>query len=166
MQTPLFATAHDLSAIVRAVATARPIQLAVGGPVSTPEIRFLENVEGLQNFTTYLVFDKGRQSVASRAVPQKNGTMKYALDQLNNPRTVVLNCGGLFDGQRLVASQIGTASMEEQSRELYELFVKEIRCKFEKIKSYYVGPEAAELLGKGTRLTPTSKSPETYDLVR
>jgi len=83
-----------------------------------------------------------------------------------NPQTVVLDSGGLVDRQRLIAGQIGTATVNKQSEEIYALFAKVVRRRFEKIKSYYVGPEAIRLFDLGTRLTPTAKSSEVYDLVR
>ena len=44
---------------------------------------------------------------------------------------------------------------------------KEIYYKyFKKIKSYYVGPDAARLLDEGCRLCPTEKSTPEYDLSR
>jgi hypothetical protein len=117
-----------------------------------------------QAFAAYLI-GKREFEPRAQAVPQRNGGTKYAVDQVENPQTIVIHCGGLT-GERLVAGQVGTASDSDESKELFELFSKLIRARFERIKSYYVGPDAAKLLDSGTRLTPTAKSPETYDLAR
>jgi RHS repeat-associated protein len=81
-------------------------------------------------------------------------------------RSLFGSCGGMLNGERLVAGQVGTATDEKESEEIFALFSKAIRSKFEKIQSYYVGPDAARLLDKGVRLTPGAKSPEAYDLAR
>lgn len=164
-QIPLFATQSDLSALVREVSCNRPLEFVVGGLFDQPTLPVLSDLENPQPFMTYLVFDKG-STVVTRAVPQHSGGQKYAVDQMENPQTVAVQCGGMLDEHRLIAGQIGTVAVGKQAEEIYELFAKAIRRKFEKIKSYYVGPEAVLLLDKGVRLTPTTKSPETYDLVR
>ncbi len=92
--------------------------------------------------------------------------MKYAIDQRENSHAIALQYGGLVDGARLIASQLGTISTDSVSAQIYSLFAETIRRQFDKIQSYYVGPEAALLLDTGVRLTPTVKSPAIYDLVR
>ena len=165
IQIPIYATQSDLSDIAREVSSVRPLQFAVAGLFDQMETTILTDLESLLPFTSYLVFGKGR-GITVRSIPQRNGAEKYAVDQIENPHTVVIQCGGLLDGQRLIAGQVGTVSTGKDSNEIYALFAKAIRRKYEKIKSYYVGPEAAQLLDKGVRLTPTAKSPETYDLIR
>jgi len=162
---PIFATQGDLVALLQEVCCVRPLDLAVMGLFDQGEPAVLTDPKGLQPFTAYLVCDKGL-GVAVRLVSQRNGGVKYAVDQLENPHTVALSCGGLVDGRRLIAGQMGTSAAGERAEEIYAILAKAIRRRFEKIKSYYVGPEAAQLLDQGLRLTPTAKSPETYDLIR
>jgi len=164
-QTSIYATQGDLLTLVREICSERPLEFVATGLFDKPEPTVLNKPEDLSPFTAYLAFDKGL-GITVRAVPQRGGAEKYAFDQLANPHTVILRCGGPIDGQRLIAGQIGTVSKEGQAAGLYSLFAKLVRRKFEKIKSYYVGPEAVRLLDQGVRLTPTEKSPETYDLVR
>lgn len=90
----------------------------------------------------------------------------YAIDQVNNPHSIALQSGGQFADRQLIAGQLGTVGDSEQSHELYALFDKLMRKRFEEIKSYCVGPEAAAMLDGGARLSVTPKSPQTYDLVR
>lgn len=90
----------------------------------------------------------------------------YAVDQVNNPQTIALQTGGRHGEYQLIAGQIGTVGNGAQSDELYAIFAKNIRKQFEKIKSFYVGPEAVSMLDAGIRLSATPKSPQAYDLVR
>jgi len=66
----------------------------------------------------------------------------------------------------LIDGQVGTISDDPHSLELFHLFRKEIRRLFTKVKEFYVGKEAGELLDKGWRLTANAKSPALYDLKR
>lgn len=162
---PIYATQRDLSALVKEVCSLRLIEFVAAGLFDQAVPTVLNDPEKLLPFTAYLVYDKGLD-ITVRPVPQRKGGVKYAVDILENPHTVDLSCGGLLEGQRLIAGQVGTITTGKPAEEIYALFAKVIRRKFEKIKSYYVGPEAVELLDNGLRLTPTAKSPETYDLVR
>lgn len=101
-----------------------------------------------------------------RPIPQRGGGLKYALDQLANPETVVLRLGGVSEEGCLLAGQVGTASANPDSVDLYRVFCTALVSQFTKMKSYYVGNEAAELLERGWRLTSSAKSPRIYDLRR
>lgn len=163
--TQLFATDNDLTILVDKVSSLRPLQFAAMGQFAsgTPVLwdRFSEAVTAPQ----VLAFDKGL-AIAARSVPQHAGSTKFAIEQLSNAKTVVIQRGGTVEGSRLLASQIGTSSNDPASEAIYALFAKEIRRGFEKVKSYYLGSEALRLLDEGVRLSPNAKSPEAYDLKR
>ncbi|MEW6079175.1 MAG: hypothetical protein AB1724_15310 [Thermodesulfobacteriota bacterium] len=163
--TPFFATENDLNSLLERVSSKRAIQIIPCGLFDAPEIKPSTEVSKLNPGSNYLVADRNL-SVEIRAVPQRKGGEKYAVDQLSNQKTVVLRPGGLVDARCLIAGQIGTTIEETTSLEIYKLFVSELRRQFIKIKSYYVGQEASSLLDKGIRLTANPKSPMTYDLVR
>ncbi|MGO9444236.1 MAG: hypothetical protein ACLPXB_05580 [Thiobacillaceae bacterium] len=131
---------------------------------SAPTI--VSDPEKLLSLRSYLAFDQGR-TIAVRPVSQRRGGVKYAVDQLVNPQTVVLDGGGMLDAERLIAGYVGTATNDDLATDIYALFAKVIRRKYEKIKSYYVGPEAVQLLDDGVRLTINGKVADTtYDLAR
>jgi hypothetical protein len=95
------------------------------------------------------------------------GGGRYAIDLLVNPKAVSMSTGGMLTDQQLIAGQIGTvATSDTDAVELYSLFARVIRKRFERVKSYYVGTEAARLLDDGVRLSATATSPQAYDLVR
>jgi hypothetical protein len=164
-QIPIFATESDIALIAGEVSRTQPLRFAVAGSVDQATVAVLDDLEHPEPFVTYLAGKEGIQ-FSVRTVPQRDGGNKYTVDQLENPGAVMIRCGGMLNDERLVAGQIGTATDEKESEEIFALFSKAIRSEFEKIRSYYVGPGAARLLDNGLRLTPSARSPETYDLAR
>jgi len=92
----------------------------------------------------------------------------YSLTQKSNPDSIVFSPGGVYRGERvLICGHIGTVSQSPASLELHKQFVKRISKSFEKIGSYYVGPEAAQLMQQGYRMVTSSIGSSTvYDLTR
>lgn len=112
---------------------------------------------------TYLIMPK-ESSLSVREVPQREGGIRYAIDQLVNPQSIVLNCGGLFEEKVLVASYIGTVNYKHESKKLYKQLFKPIKKHFRKVRGNWVGEGAYSLLLKGTRLVAISSMHEAYDL--
>ena len=163
--TPFFATHGDLVTIAREVMEVRPVDFVPGGLFTGPMLAAHPDIDDLSAFEAYLIVDHGIP-VNLRAVPQRAGGQLYAVDQTNNAHTIALKTGGALADQQLIAGQVGTVGNAKQSDELYALFATIIRKRFEKVKSFYVGPEAAVMLDNGARLSATPKSPRTFDLVR
>lgn len=163
-QTPLFATSEDWINVVSSVLSKRSLTFAKVGMFDTPKAEEIGEGKNFTPFASYLVLDKPNKVIV-RAVLQLNGETKHAVDQLDNPGSIILQMGGMGN-ERLVAGQIGTTRTEQTAEDLYAIFLTEIKKQFVKIKSYYVGPEAVRLLDAGQRLSPTSKSPPEYDLMR
>jgi hypothetical protein len=92
----------------------------------------------------------------------------YVLSQKLNPDSIVFIPGGIYSEQpALVAGHIGTISDSVASLGLYKAFNKAILKNFEKIRSYHVGPEAADLMQRGYRMVTISiGSSPIYDLQR
>ena len=83
-----------------------------------------------------------------------------------NPESVVFWPGGVFKDSCVIAGQIGTAMINPTAMELLNLFGREIRRQFKRIKSFFVGPEAERLLDAGYRLTHGIGTAEACDLAR
>ena len=164
-QIPLFATLDDLAMVINEVSRQRPIKSARMGLFDQPLVATLVDEAVLEPFKAYL-FSDADTNLLTRRVSQRDGEDLFSVDQLENPNSVVISCGGYLSPQSLVAGQIGTAAANEKSKQLFSVFSKVIRQKFEKIKSYYAGPEAVRLLDDGARLMPSLKSPPEYDLSR
>jgi hypothetical protein len=164
-QTPFFATQADLISVVQELISAYKVRLVRGGTFDDPNPQLVDDINELKSCETYLLIGQGGH-IEMRSIELREGGQRYSIDQLNNPDSIVLHTGGLRAGEQLIAGQIGTAVDSEGAIALYNLFVKLIRRQFEKIKSYYVGREAAAMLDSGTRLSATPKSRPDYDLVR
>lgn len=96
------------------------------------------------------------------------GKASHALSQKLNPDSIVFSPGGIYSGQKiLIAGHIGTISRTTASLDLYKRFAKAAIRNFEKIGSYYVGPEAVRLMQQGYRMVTIGiSSPAIYDLRR
>jgi hypothetical protein len=172
-QLSFFATADDLSSLLKAVESAQPLQFTMTGMFDTSEVMQRESIAGLGCATSgdanhepaYLVSARG-VPIEVRPVPQRSGGVKYAVDQIANPMTIAFRPGGVFDDTCLIAGQVGTVSRDPASLTLFRLFVAKVGDQFTRIKTFYVGEYAERLLDKGYRLTANAKSPALYDLRR
>ncbi len=165
-QIELFATRADLETIVSDVKSQRDIQFVPVGMSESDAVIVLESPTcAATTATAFLALDRG-QPVRTRSAPQKSGSIRFVVDQIENPGSVVVRHGGLVDKTILLAGQIGTVSSDTRSIHLFAAFSKAIRRRFVKIKSYWIGPEAERLLDSGVRLTPHPGSPVEYDLRR
>ncbi len=111
----------------------------------------------------YLVTAAGAP-VAVREVAQKAGGVRYAIDQLANPDSIILQPGGLYPPHVLLHGRVGTASSTPFAAQLQRAFATAIAKLFKHVRAFYVGPEAQELWRGGYRLTPSAQSPREYDL--
>ena len=89
---------------------------------------------------------------------------RVCIDQLFNPDTVVFKPGGIWSEEVLLEGQVGTASDSDESQRLMKRFNSAIKKTFTKVKAFYVGPKALELLERGTRLTMSAHSSHEFDL--
>ena len=137
----------------------------------TPSYSSLFNIKGLDQSIvgdwtqskTYLIIPEDSK-VAIRKVPQRRGGTKYAIDQLENPQSVVIKPGGVFKDGILIAGSFGTVSKSEFSEKMFKMLSKNIKSTFTKIGQFYVGKNAKLRLLSGWRLTTNEKSPLEYDL--
>lgn len=111
----------------------------------------------------YIVTSAGAP-ITVREVPQKDGGVLYAIDQLANPESIIIQRGGLYLPDVLLHGRVATASPTQFAAQLQRAFASAIARFFEHIRSFYVGPEARELWRRGYRLTPSAQSPREYDL--
>lgn len=175
-QQSFFGTTTDLSSLVRAIESEQLLRYVLTGLFDVPDaisIQSLLDVPDLgrvefgntNQSSGYLVASR-ELNVELRPVPQRRGGVKYAVDQTANPNTIVFRPGGAFGESCLIAGQVGFTSNAPRALELFHLFMGSIQRQFTKVKSFYVGKEAGQLLDNGWRLTTNAKSPVLYDLKR
>ncbi|MGO8836720.1 MAG: hypothetical protein ACLQQ0_04805 [Limisphaerales bacterium] len=174
-QVNFFATAADLEALLRVIETKEELQFVRTGLFDVPiQNRLLTlfdadlgiAVKGDNNQEASYLVAYRIDSIQTRTVPQHGGGVKYAIDQQANPKTIVFRPGGVFSDACIIAGHMGTTSEESASLALFKLFSNEIKRQFVKVKSFYAGNKAVELLDKGWRLTGSVNSPPSYDLKR
>jgi hypothetical protein len=169
----LFATREDWSSLLASVEDQLAVAYVLGGSCATPPSR-IESYNHLEdlgeagsgnasNGQIYLCLANDAE-IQTRSVEQRKGGHTKFVDQQSNPDTVVLKPGGRFEGNIIIAGQIGTVSETEWSLRAFSVFQKEVRKQFKKVKSYYVGRDARRLFDEGCRLTANARSPEEYDL--
>jgi hypothetical protein len=170
-QIHFYATKNDLISLLGAVERQRDIKYLVFGrsKSKTPtEFEIVSDLPELGKATH-------ESSVASRQylVCKKDGILRprpvgadYAFDQLINPETVSFNPGGVWKKGILLKGGFGTASGSDFSLELMKLLRSTIRKHFRKIRGFFVGAEAEQMLDRGDRLTFAEQCPRTMDLTR
>lgn len=175
-QLSFFATKTDLESFLRHIESERQLQFVETGLFDLPNVEPIHSLLDAPNLGHLRAGDHnngpcflvaGREiSIDVRPVPQHRGGTKYAVDQERNRKTIAFRPGGAFGENCLIDGQVGTISDDSSSLELFRLFRKEMRRQFRRVKEFYVGKEAGELLDEGWRLTANAKSPALYDLRR
>ncbi len=173
--TPFYATRSDLLDWLGGVSANRDLAVTEFGTFEESYVRTraiwhadqLGKSESGNHITDkiYLVHDIS-ESIDVREVPQRRGGVRYSIDQEMNPHTVGLTAGGSFGENVVISGQLGIGTGDARSDELAALLLREMKKRFSKIKSYYVGAEAESLLDSGARLTINETASREYDLVR
>jgi hypothetical protein len=113
---------------------------------------------------TFLV-TKATVPVGIEKVTGTGGIQRYCLDQLLNPDSVILTPAGVWGEHFVLNGRVATISNSLTSQELMKHFLSAFRKYFAKVKAFWVGPQAMELLRAGKRLALSSQSPREFDLV-
>jgi hypothetical protein len=171
-----FAAKSDLKPVFTAVESKRQLQYVRTGLLESSTTLIVNS--GLQiphlgiairgnhvHEDSYLITDANDQVIV-RPVPQNKGGLLYAIDQKANPRTITLRAGGVFKTTAVIAGEVSTCTNDPDSVNLANAFTREIRRRFKRIKSFYVGPEAEQLLDAGYRLTIGVNASSEIDLVK
>jgi hypothetical protein len=176
-QINFFSTILDLEAILREIENVFDINYFKMGLFDSKDIPSFKSILTLSDlgFTkhgdwnyvdSYLILPENF-SLDIREISQKKGGTKYAVDQMVNPKSIELKCGGIYLEKEniIVAGRIATISDNAFSQELYKSFSKLITKRFRKIDGFYVGDEAQEKLKLGWRLVTNEKLSKEYDLL-
>jgi hypothetical protein len=112
----------------------------------------------------YFLFRRGRVPKPS-AVAQRRGGTKYVVDP--TPDCVILMCGGLHEPTgALVAGEL-SQPLEPSGRavEMFDVYSTELLRGFERVRHYWLGPEALRGFRAAQRLVTIGvRSPPEYDL--
>ncbi|WP_143827955.1 hypothetical protein [Anaeromyxobacter sp. Fw109-5] len=175
-QILFFLTRQDLLHVLKEFESRQRVHYVVAGSHKQPMI---EDVHSLaedpgagvavhgdaQRERAYLVAPAGTEIVV-RAIPQYSGEVRYAVDQMANPGSILLRPGGIHSEGVMISGEASTISAEAQSVNLYRSLERAVRANCARVKSCFVGREAGGLLDRGWRLTRSVKAPAAYDLQR
>lgn len=167
-----YATRNDLLPILHEAEKSEEIKYVQFGGFEHPNPKFFLSATAIPDLgksssssstgsTTFLICKK-----TEVIRPREVSGPRYLFDQLLNPTTVTFTPGGFWGEDVLLHGRFATASSDAISLQLMKLYRALVRKRFEKIKAFYVGEEAARMLNQGKRLTIAVQSPQMFDLSR
>ena len=168
MQRNFFAAGNDLLPILEHVALKHPVAFASAGLFASSVVVRVQRAavlaaNGTGEENTFLVTPASVE-VMVRAIPQRAGGTKYAVDELANPSSISLRVGCMAGPNVLIPGMVGTVATDGPASVLHRAFVSAIGKHFKRVQSYWVGPAAFALLAQGVRLTISAGTPPEYDL--
>lgn len=170
-QTPIFATREDLEPGLGRIEASRPLKYALCDEYDTPEPQTFSSLTSTDELGVNR-FGSAIKAAAYLVVPASEpihltfvGPRRFALTQEGNPKSIVFWPSGLYTDECLVAGKIGTVSEDAEAIGLYRDFLRELTRGFKKVRMYFVGPRASQMLQEGKRLVTmhATERPE-YDL--
>ncbi len=102
--------------------------------------------------------------VRIRPLETYSGERRCCVDQFVNPDTVVFSPGGLWGEGAVLSGRAGTVSDTATAKDLMGRFRSGLKKSFRRVRAYWVGPGAYDLLRGGHRLTASVRSPREFDL--
>jgi hypothetical protein len=172
---PFYAMKEDLLPVLEAVESDGSVKyVRTGGQLLEPGLTIVDHGKDIPNlgkassdtgnFCEKFLVCKSELQIVPRSL-RVRGEPRFFIDQLYNPNTVTFTPAGMWNQDILLAARVGTASDSQESLKLMKLFHSAIRRRFIKIKAYWVGHRALELLQNGKRLTDAAQAPSECDLI-
>jgi hypothetical protein len=173
-QILFYATASDLVTLLSALESQKDLQYTLTGQFETntpqtyrshaeiPNLGLASHPTAIAN-PSYLVSLRGT-TIRTRKIAQKQGGIRFAVDQRLNEDTIVFSPGGRCGSDVLLYGMIGTVSNTSASKTLYNFVARQFREHFEKVREFLIGPEARDLFKAGIRLTSAVSTPSELDL--
>ncbi len=173
-QLLFFLTPLDLSIVIESIEDSAeivyykmglfplPTTSAISSLVRNSELGYL--TKGDWNHSPSYLITTPDAEIVTREIILKKGGYSYAVDQEENPDTVIFKPSGVFTEGILIAGALGTLSNTAYSLKSFKAFSKIIKQYTSKIGLFYVGADAREKLKLNWRLIVNSSSPKEYDL--
>ena len=175
-QLTFFATTPDIVSVLSALEVIEPLRYTKAGLFITSRPQNHLSYVDIPDFgrTThpnavgnpmYLLSNPAMQ-IKVRDVPQKGGGILFAIDQLENPDSIVLRPGGWYGNDVILCGMIGTVPEGPESKRLFAVVARAFRKHLTKQQGFLVGSEARVAWNAGARLTIGASSPLEFDLRR
>ena len=177
-QILFYATAQDLSRVLSSLEAHKDLQYTPAGLFDSKELQELQTYFSYRDIPDlgrafhrsavsnrrYLVSLK-EAALRIRDVPQNSGGVLFAVDLGLNEDSIAFSPGGRYRNDVMLYGMIGTVSPPGvASKNLYTFVAKGFRENFKKVREYFVGPEALDLMANGVRLAMDATSPPEFDL--
>ncbi|MCC5875109.1 MAG: hypothetical protein JJU11_02715 [Candidatus Sumerlaeia bacterium] len=170
-----FAARRDLAEVIQVVESNHSLKYVVYGMSDHPEYDvynslldypMLGTAEGDQYVACTIMNIFPREAeIKLRTVPQRRGGVKYLIDPMENPCSMIIRLGGVYEEGVLIHGETATTySTDDLGTKLFHAFARQIRKRFRKVHEFWVGKEAEELYRKGWRLTQSKHRSTDYDL--
>jgi hypothetical protein len=173
MQRHFYATSDDLLEVFDRFEKGREVIYTPMGGVESPNLTVFHSGKFIPTLSSpakarydhsYLVTPKEVRA-AVRQIALRTGGVAYVVDQLVNPVSMEFSQGGFYAPDMLLDGRVATCTDHPDAVRLYRAFASSIAKVFSRVRAYYVGPQALDLLKRGCRLTIGAHSPRDYDLV-
>ena len=177
-QLMFYATREDLLDVLLPLEEKYGFTYATMGAYVKPEIEVFQSLSQITGLgvsphgkrygvkSYLLAMSKAEISVQEKVTSCANRDCFYWLDTSSNPDALALYPSGIFSPTTLLDGRLYAASESGASIALFKLIAKEIKRKFERVKAYWLGRQAAKLLDSGGRLAMDIDTPAEYDLKR
>lgn len=175
-QILFFATPTDIAPVLLRFEASAPIQFVEMGTLSTPSRAiYLQSSQipnvGIATHETgslsqgYMVSLRDTKNHIDLSV-LKNGEKRWNLFNADNEEAVVLGMAGLWKTGTLLPGDISTLQENQVTKQLMKWFLSALKQEgFTKVREWWLGREAMEMLKDGKRLSTTAEqSPPEYDL--
>lgn len=177
MKVHFFATPADISPVLARFESNFPLKFVESGVSANPNRAiYLESDEipepGLATHETasrskayFVSHRETKNNIRSDTGP--DGQKRWSLISADNEEAVILSLGGIWKTGTLLPGLMDSMHDNATVRELLKAFAEALKKEgFKKVKQWWVGPEAMEMLKAGKRLATTAEqSPPAYDLV-
>lgn len=175
-QTLFYATAQDLGEVLSSLEAQKDLQYTLAGLFDSKELQAFSSYRDIPDLgrafhrsavanRQYLVSLRGTV-LRIRDVPQYSGGVLFAVDLKLNEDSIVFSPGGRYGNDVMLYGMVGTLSPPPSaaSKSLYSFIAKGFRKDFKRVREYFVGPEALDLMTGGVRLAMDATSPPEFDL--
>ena len=173
-QTMFFTTLNDIKEIMKTTEELFSLKYYKKGLLDSPTFPKYDSILDVPDLGNpkfgdwnyndiYLVIPK-YLDLNIQEIPQRKGGTKYTIDPPINPTSILINIGGIYSENIIVAGKVGTVSNDDFSITLYKTISSKIKKQFKQIDGFYVGNEAMEKLKEGWRLVTNEKLDKGFDL--
>lgn len=172
MQFNFFATKDDLLPGVLAFEAEHRVHYVLWGLFDSPNFERYSSVADIPDFGRSIhghsaergfIVMPADAELKVESVPQRRGGTKYSID-LTDICGFAFSPGGVYGDRFVIDGDVGVNMGTEESIKLCKEFIRKLRKGWTRIHSYYVGPQALQLMKEGYRLTSSIHSPESFDL--